>query len=490
MSREEIIQSIKRKVKFDIVIVGGGASGLGVALDAVSRGLSVCLIEKSDYGSGTSSKSTKLLHGGVRYLAQGDVALVTEALAERSFVLEKAPHLSNIQEFIIPYYKSWEGYYYLAGLKVYDLMAFKRSLGSTKMISKEETIKKLPNIKKDGLKGGIVYFDGQFDDARLCIDLVKTIEDKGGLCINYVKCTGFTIDDQKMVNGITVFDLEKNEEFNISGDHIVNACGVWSAELLQLSGESDLEIIPARGSHIVVDKRFLKGEAAIMIPKTTDGRVLFIIPWKGKAIIGTTDIQAEKIESNPKITEEEIDFILTNAKAYLESTPTKSDIKSTYAGLRPLVTSKSNTSASKQISRNHKIVSSSNGLYSLLGGKWTTFRRMGQDTVNYIAKHSGRVLNPSSSESISILPPKIASGEKIHNLLDYTWDQIDNICKYEHVERLEDLLSRRTRCIFLDKQATLEVMDRALIVLRKYKNASDEWMNNERNAFYEFAKSF
>ncbi|HMP32673.1 MAG TPA: glycerol-3-phosphate dehydrogenase/oxidase, partial [Saprospiraceae bacterium] len=337
----------------------------------------VLLLEKYDFGKGTSSKATKLLHGGVRYLAQGDIGLVKEALAERSFVLKNASHLSNVQEFVIPFYSIWQGYYYLTGLKLYDFMSFGKSLGPTSMISKSAVVKKIPNINPNGLKGGIVYYDGQFDDARLCIDLVKTIEREGGMCINYFEFVDFKFDASGKINGITTFDQLSGISYAHTCDVVVNATGVWSDELMNKAGNSDLEIVPARGSHIVVDNKFLGGQSAIMIPKTSDGRVLFIIPWKNKSIIGTTDIIAEKVEADPKITEEEINFMLENAKAYLQNDVKRADILSTYAGLRPLVKSKSNKQSTKEISRNHKVVQSASGLFSILGGKWTTFRKMG-----------------------------------------------------------------------------------------------------------------
>jgi glycerol-3-phosphate dehydrogenase len=485
-SREEKLSKIKNSGPFDVIVIGGGASGLGVALDAVSRKMKVLLLEKYDFGKGTSSKATKLLHGGVRYLAQGDIGLVKEALAERSFVLKNASHLSNIQEFVIPFYTSWQGYYYLTGLKLYDFMSFSKSLGPTRKISPVETIQKIPNINTKGLKGGIVYYDGQFDDARLCIDLVKTVEREGGLCINYSDCTDFVFDVNHTIKGVIVFDHISNEEYTLETKVVVNATGVWSDELMNKAGSSDLEIVPARGSHLVVDLKFLGGKTAIMIPKTSDGRVLFIIPWKNKAIIGTTDIIAEKVEVDPTITEDEIDFMLENAKAYLSKSVSRSDILSSFAGLRPLVTSKSNKKSTKEISRNHQVVKSSSGLFSILGGKWTTFRKMGEDTIDEVNKALQLSNHPSKSNTLIIEKSKNYSDPPIHPELPYTWNQLEDICREEMVETVEDLLARRTRCLILSKQATKEVLDSAIQILRKVKEKDSIWELNQKNIFQKY----
>ncbi len=482
-SRAVKLQKIKDQSIYDLIVIGGGASGLGVALDAVSRKMKVLLIDKYDFGKGTSSKATKLLHGGVRYLAQGDIGLVKEALAERSFVLHNAPHLSNIQEFIIPFYETWQGYYYLMGLKVYDFMSFSKSLGPTRMISKAETIQKIPNIKTEGLKGGIVYFDGQFDDARLCYDLVKTIENHQGLCINYVECTDFVLDEFGKINGVKSFDHIAGEELTFSCKSVVNATGVWSDELMNKAGNSDLEIIPARGSHIVVDQKFLGGKSAIMIPKTSDGRVLFIIPWKNKAIIGTTDLISEKVEPEPQITDGEIDFMLENARNYLNIDVKRADIQSTFVGLRPLVSSKTNKKSTKEISRNHKVVVSSSGLFSILGGKWTTFRRMGEDTLDVLVKNLGLTSHPSTSSSIKIEGSKVYTDPNIHPELPYTWQQMEDICKEEMVEKIEDLLARRTRCLILSKHASKDILDKAIHLLQSVKGKDDIWGKNQKYAF-------
>lgn len=493
MVRESILSEIESTSLFDILVIGGGASGLGVALDAVSRGLKVVLVEKYDFGKGTSSKATKLLHGGVRYLAQGDIGLVTEALREREYVINQAPHLSRIQKFIIPFYSRWQGYYYLAGLKAYDFLSLNKSLGSSSMINKEETIKDLPNIKQDGLKGGIVYYDGQFDDTRLCIDLVTTIHQRNGLCINHCEFDKFTYDNNGIINGGVVHDVLADRRLTINAKVVVNATGVFAEQTMAKESEdTDIKIVPARGSHIVVSRDFLQSDNAIMIPKTTDGRVLFLIPWKTIVIIGTTDIQTKELTMEPKATDEEIDFMLTNTKDYLEKVPTKADILTTYAGLRPLAAPKADGHKSKEVSRSHKIVKSKGGLYSLLGGKWTTFRKMGEDTLDQIVK--GGLVNdsPSTSIDIPIQNPESQIEEKnfIHPALPYSKNEIERICRDELVEKLDDVLARRTRCLFLNKQATMEVVPMVLEIMSKMKIKDKTWTENQKIEFNKILSSY
>ncbi len=376
MNRDQILHNLKSTDAFDILVIGGGASGLGVALDGMSRGFKVAVLEKVDFGKGTSSKATKLLHGGVRYLQNGDVGLVIEALREREFVLTKAPHLSRIQKFVIPHYSHWEGWYYWAGLKTYDILSANRSLGRTVKISREETLKLLPNLKKEGLKGGIVYTDGQFDDTRLCIDLVTTLNKGGSAVINYCSAENFTYDSKGKISGVLAKDQKSGETFKIKSKSVVNATGVFAEQTMAMeSSDTDIKIVPARGSHVVIDRSFLQSDQAIMIPKTSDGRVLFLVPWKNVVIMGTTDVVSKNLTMEPKATEKEIDFILKNASRYLEKKPTKADILSTFAGLRPLAAPKKEGKKSKEISRSHKVVRSKANLFSLLGGKWTTFRK-------------------------------------------------------------------------------------------------------------------
>lgn len=492
MNRSQIIKDIKSANDIDILVIGGGATGLGVALDGMSRGFKVAVLEKADFGKGTSSKATKLLHGGVRYLQNGDVGLVIEALREREFVLTKAPHLSRIQKFVIPHYSYWEGWYYWAGLKTYDILSANRSLGKTIKISKEETLKLLPNLKQKGLKGGIVYTDGQFDDTRLCIDLVSTLNNGGGSVINYCAVEDFLYDSEGQISGVAAKDQKSGETFNISAKSVVNATGVFAEQTMALeSDDTDIKIVPARGSHVVIDRSFLQSDEAIMIPKTSDGRVLFLVPWKNVVIMGTTDMVSKTLTMEPKATQKEINFILKNAAQYLERVPTKKDILSTYAGLRPLAAPKKEGKKSKEISRSHKVVKSNAGLFSVLGGKWTTFRKMGEDAVDEIIDSKILPNKKSHSEEIDIYNGNAQSeSEYIHEALPYSWSYLQQCVENELVEHVEDLLCRRTRCILLHKEATLSILGKAIDLIADHHNYDNNWKKQEQENFLKIASSY
>ena len=477
LKREQQIHKLSRKEKlWDIMVVGGGASGLGIALDAVSRGLSVLLVEKKDFGSGTSSKSTKLIHGGVRYLQQGNIKLVTEALKERSYILAKAGHITNTQEFIIPFNSIFRGLYYFIGLILYEILAGRRNIGKAKWLRKDTVIKKLPNIKKTFLKGGILYHDGQFDDARMCIDLVKTIVQEGGVCVNYCELTSFLKPGGK-VSGAVLFDTLNDTHYHIKAKVIVNATGVFSNDILQMDDTQNRKmVVPSRGSHIVVDNSFIGGDTAIMIPKTTDGRILFLIPWMGSLLVGTTDIKAENAEYDPLVTSEEIKFMLDNANQYLELAPTVGDIKSVFSGLRPLAAPSGIHSKTKEISRGHQIFWTTSGICNIIGGKWTTFRKMGEDVVSDIVTRLKWDAPKSTSNNISIVNDEKAS--TINGNIPGV-EAIEHIINCEMVETLEDLVARRTRMLFLDLSITTSLLIEWSEILRRVKKEDDEWKSLE-----------
>ncbi|MEM9544328.1 MAG: glycerol-3-phosphate dehydrogenase/oxidase [Bacteroidota bacterium] len=492
MNRTQILDNLKSTDDIDILVIGGGATGLGVALDGMSRGFKVAVLEKADFGKGTSSKATKLLHGGVRYLQNGDVALVIEALREREFVLTKAPHLSRIQKFVIPHYSHWEGWYYWAGLKTYDILSANRSLGKTTKVSKKETLKLLPNLKKEGLKGGIVYTDGQFDDARLCIDLVSTLNNADSLVINYCQVENFIYGSDDKITGVVAKDQLAGDSFKINAKSVVNATGVFAEQTMAIeSDDTDIKIVPARGSHVVIDRSFLQSDEAIMIPKTSDGRVLFLVPWKNVVLMGTTDVVSKALTMEPKATDEEIDFILNNASQYLERVPTRADILSTYAGLRPLAAPKKEGKKSKEISRSHKVVQSKAGLFSVLGGKWTTFRKMGEDTVDKIIKADILPNKKSKSEDLDIHNGSPKTEEPfVHSSLPYSWSELNHYIENELVEHAEDLLCRRTRCILLNKEATLGILEKAIDLIANYHGHDEKWKKLERTRFAEIATAY
>ena len=385
MKREEMIARIGDKTEtWDFIVIGGGATGVGVAIDAASRGYQVLLLEQSDFAKGTSSRSTKLIHGGVRYLQQGNISLVLEALEERGLLLENAPHLVHNLEFIVPKYDWWEGPFYGIGLKLYDMLAGKKGFGKSTSLTKAQTTKRLPTIETKDLRGGIVYHDGQFDDSRLVIDMVKTAVDQGATVINYMKVKDITKNGDH-VDGVIVQDMELKKEYELKSKVVINATGVFSDSIRKMDDPKATKIIrPSQGVHIVLDKAFLPGDTAIMVPHTADGRVLFAIPWHDRVVVGTTDTPMRKTDIEPRPIAEELKFLLFHAAKYLTKDPKPEDVLSAFAGLRPLVKA-DDKSSTASLSRDHTINISHSGLITIAGGKWTTYRRMAQDTVNQAA---------------------------------------------------------------------------------------------------------
>ena len=368
---------------WDIVVIGGGATGMGTALDAASRGYKTLLLEQHDFAKGTSSRSTKLVHGGVRYLKQGDVSLVLEALKERGLLFQNAPHLVKNQSFIIPAYDWWESPFYTVGLKMYDLMAGKFGLGPSRHISREETIKALPTVDRNGLRGGIEYYDGQFDDTRMVVSLAQTCNDYGGTVINYMRVEKL-VKEKGLISGVEAVDQETGKNYRIKARVVINATGVFADGIMKMDNPENEDMIrPSQGIHLVLGREFLKSSHAVMVPQTSDGRVLFAVPWHNKVIVGTTDTLVEHITLEPRATEEEIDFVLKTAGQYLVKQPGRKDVLSVFAGLRPLAACIEEGKATKEISRHHKTMVSVSGLISVIGGKWTTYRKMAEDAVNY-----------------------------------------------------------------------------------------------------------
>jgi glycerol-3-phosphate dehydrogenase len=386
MTRQELLAQLSQPKTWDVAIIGGGATGLGVALDAAARGFSVVLLESHDFAKGTSSRATKLVHGGVRYLAQGNIALVREALHERSTLLRNAPHLAQRLAFVMPSYKFWETPFYGAGLKAYDALAGKAGLGATEFLSRGETLARLPTLRREGLKGGVKYWDGQFDDARLALALARTAASRGALVVNYCPVDGLVHTAGK-VTGLRCHDSETGRAFELQARCVINAAGVWVDELRQLDGEAigrpvQAMVAPSQGVHIVVDRDFLPGTHALMVPKTADGRVLFGVPWLGKLILGTTDTPRGDLAREPRPFQDELDFILGESARYLARAPQLADIRSIWVGLRPLVKPQDeNGQDTKKLSREHTVLASASGLVTVTGGKWTTYRAMAEDVL-------------------------------------------------------------------------------------------------------------
>lgn len=499
---------------WDILVIGGGASGLGAAVDAASRGYNTILFEQFDFAKGTSSRSTKLVHGGVRYLQQGNIKLVLEALRERGLLKKNAPHLVKNQSFIVPNYKWWEGPYYGVGLKVYDWMSGSLGLGASEWLSTEEVLQLAPTLDAEGLRGGVLYHDGQFDDARLAVNLAQTAANSGATVLNYCSVTGL-LKSNGQITGVQVRDQFSGKEYEVQARVVINATGVFSDTIQHMDepGKSN-SIAPSQGIHLVLDKSFLPGEAAIMIPHTDDGRVLFAVPWHNKIIVGTTDTPVDQIDAEPIAHEAEIDFILHHAARYLTKDPVRADIKSVFAGLRPLV--KSSTKKTAEISRDHLVTVSASGLVSILGGKWTTYRKMSEDVVNTAAVYAQLPYKDSVTKDLSIhgaqptddfntddyyygtdtaginalIAADPAMGELIHPALPYTKAMVLWAVKEEWAMTVEDVLSRRTRALLLDAKAALEAAPVVAGLMSELMGKEPGWQARELEAFEKVVQGY
>ena len=503
MNRAKNLDQLEKEQQWDVAIIGGGASGLGIALDSASRGHKTILLEKNDFAKGTSSRSTKLVHGGVRYLQNGDISLVIEALRERGIMRKNAPHLVRDLSFVIPSYDWWSSPFYGIGLKVYDMMAGKLGLGPSTILNREETLKYLPNVKKDGLRGGVIYHDGQFDDARMAVSLALTADQEGATLLNYVEVTGLE-KEKDMLTGIQITDCIDGSKKTIKAKVVVNATGVFSDQIIRMDQpEAKPMIRPSQGVHLVIDKSFLQGDHAIMVPHTTDGRVLFAVPWNGQVVVGTTDTPIDDALEEPIPMEEEIDFILENASAYMTKKPHRKDVKSVFVGLRPLAATNNNKESTKEVSRHHKIIVSTSGLVSVLGGKWTTYRKMAEDAVNTIQMVGGFQDRKCTTETLPILgndfnvdftnpyhfygteAPKIKAlnpekaNQSLSEKLFISENQVLWAVQEEMAMTLEDVLARRTRCLFLDAYETEKIAPEVAKIMSKVLKKDAQWIEKE-----------
>ncbi|MEH6405724.1 MAG: glycerol-3-phosphate dehydrogenase/oxidase [Leeuwenhoekiella sp.] len=515
--RERIINALPQVKKWDVIIIGGGATGLGVAVDSVTRGYKTLLLEQVDYAKGTSSRSTKLVHGGVRYLAQGNIDLVKEALHERGLLEKNAPHLVKNQSFVIPNYRWWEGIYYTIGLKAYDFLAGKLSLGKSIHINKTKTIERLSTLRKKGLYGGVVYKDGQFDDSRLAINLAQTALENGGTLLNHFKVTDLTQDPSGTIIGLEARDTETGVNYSFASDLVINATGVFSDEILHMQkSDAKKSIVPSQGVHLVFDKSFLPGDDAIMIPKTDDGRVLFAVPWHDKVLVGTTDTHLDDHSLEPQAQEQEIEFILNTFNNYLSKPVRRSDVRSIFAGLRPLAAPKDDSERTKEISRSHKIIVSKSGLLTITGGKWTTYRRMAQDTINKAISLKKLSKKSCQTENFSIhgaMPTEERSNhlyiygtdqkgiaeliaqdpllaEKLHPRLPFCKAEVVWAVRNEMARTVEDVLARRVRALFLDADAARSMAGEVATILAKELKRDDVWKLNQIEEFTQLANHY
>lgn len=519
--RERLLARLDDAGEWDLVVIGGGATGLGVALDAVSRGYKTLLLEQADFAKGTSSKSTKLVHGGVRYLAQGNVDLVREALHERGLLLRNAPHLVRNQTFIIPNYEFLKGPFYWIGLKIYDLLAGRLSFGKSEYVSRDEVLRKVPSLVEAGLYNGIRYHDGQFDDARLALNVAQTVVENGGVVLNYMGVTGLVKDSTGKVTGVAARDMETSLQYEFKSKAVVNATGVFVNDILEMDDRDKPPLVrPSQGAHVVVDRSFLKSDEAIMIPETSDGRVMFAVPWHSKVILGTTDLPVGAVSLDPKPMEEEVDYILETAGKYLVRQPRRADVLSIYAGLRPLAASEgSGAERTKEISRSHKILVQPSGLVTITGGKWTTFRKMGEDAVEKLIAIAGLPAAPSKSAGLLIhgagqgdgsrgipqpddvygtdrvlINELIAArpdlGTKLHPDFEFNRAEVVLAVRNEMARTIEDVLARRVRILFLDAQAAIDCAPVVAGLLAEELGKDNSWKEQELTRFFAIAKGY
>ena len=500
--RADLLARLAQPHHFDLAVIGGGATGLGVALDAAARGFSVVLVDSHDFAKGTSSRATKLVHGGVRYLAQGNIALVREALHERTTLLNNAPHLAQPLPFVMPSYHFWETPFYGIGLKMYDALAGKAGLGATEFLGRQRTLECLPTARQEGLKGGVKYWDGQFDDARLALALARTAASLGALVVNYCPARALVHEGGK-VAGFVCEDADSGQQFTVRARTVVNATGVWVDTLRQMDGEAIGRpvkpiVAPSQGVHIVVDREFLPSDHALMVPKTADGRVLFAVPWLGKLILGTTDSPRQDIVREPQPFSEEVRFILEESARYLTPAPREEDIRSIWVGLRPLVKPQDDDGDNtKSLSREHTVLASRSGLVTVTGGKWTTYRAMAEDvlqkcfntgllpakpagatthlplvgTPNAPVRHrisDAQGLHTYGSEAVTV---QGISGAQTDLGGGLTAAMVRFAARYEYACTVEDVLARRSRMLFLDARQAMAVAPAVADILREELDA-------------------
>jgi len=519
MKRQLMLQqAAQRSRPWDMIVIGGGATGVGVAIDAASRGFDVLLLEARDFGKGTSSRSTKLIHGGVRYLEQGNISLVMEALKERGLLRQNAPHLVHDLAFIVPNYSWWEAPFYGIGMKVYDLLAGKYGFGRSRILSSQETIEKLPNIQTEGLRGGVVYYDGQFDDTRLLIHMAATAAEHGATLLNYAPALEITADEAGFADGVTFRDDETGNSYTAKARVVINAAGIFADHIRRMTDtEAKKMIAPSQGIHLVFERSFLRADAALMVPHTSDGRVLFAIPWHDHTLVGTTDTPIQEPSYEPLPFEEEIDFILSTAAQFLSRPPARKDILSIYVGIRPLVKAQDESGQkTSALSRDHTIHIDSAGLLTIVGGKWTTYRNMAEDCVNHAITLANLPDSPCVTRNLklhgyhesaedfgplsfygsdAVAVQAIASSdprllEPLHPQLTYCAAEVIWAVRSEMARTVEDILARRTRALFLNAQAAIDLAPQVAAIMAQELGQDATWIENQLNEFRAIATNY
>lgn len=506
MRRPDMLQRLHHdKEPWDLLIIGGGATGLGTAVDAAARGLKTLLLEKGDFAGETSSRSTKLIHGGLRYLQQGNLKLVKESLKERGLLIQNGPHLVKPLPFVVPHYRLWEVPFYACGVKLYDLLSGSLHMEHSRHISRQETCMRIPTLNQERLKSSTLYYDGQFDDARLAITLARTAADLGATLLNYMPVIQL-YKNQGQTQGVEARDEETQESYRIHARVVINATGVFSDAIRTLDDSKTSPILsPSQGTHLVFDSTFMPTDTALLIPKTEDGRVLFFIPWHRHLLVGTTDLPVTRTHSHPHPRKEEIDFLLHHIQRYLFPAPQRRDILAAFSGLRPLMSIKKR-SHTALISREHAILVSPSRLITIVGGKWTTYRKMAEDVVNQALRVGGFAPRECRTETLPLhgyrrnsdhplnawdnygsdcteLMALIAQhpewGEPLHPHLPYVAVEIIWAVRHEMARTVEDVLARRTRALFLDLSASLTIAPRVAHLMAQELNQGPEWIAKE-----------
>ncbi len=511
-----LARAVEKGRVWDLLVIGGGATGAGIAVDAAARGYSVLLLEQSDFGKGTSSRSTKLIHGGVRYLQQGNISLVMEALKERGVLRRNAPHLVRDLAFIVPNYDWWEAPFYGIGMKVYDLLAGRYGFGRSRILSRTATLEAIPNLKTEGLRGGVKYYDGQFDDARLLINLLETAAERGAVLLNYARVAALEKDGRGFLSGVVFIDEETGGEHAVKARAVINATGPFADFVRRLDDpQAPPMLAPSQGVHLVFEGAFLRGNSAIMVPHTPDGRVMFAIPWLGHTLVGTTDTPIPEPSLEPAPLEEEIDFIIETASEYLERKPGRGDILSVFTGIRPLVKA-GGVASTAALSREHTIHISDSGLLTITGGKWTTYRKMAKEAVDHAATLADLESRPCPTKELRIHgyhaePEELGElqaygadapvleqlcrskpewNERLHPALPARAGEVVWAVRREMARTVDDFLARRRRALFLNARAALEMAPRVAALMAAELGRGEEWRREQVRRFESIARNY
>lgn len=483
-----MIQRLRDGGPWDVCVIGGGATGLGIAFEAASSGLRTLLVERTDFAKGTSSRSTKLLHGGVRYLEQGKVGLVKEALRERDRILQNAEGHVQAQSFVIPVKQRWKQLYYGIGLLLYDLLAGRRRWGRTTWVSKREMEHLFPTLRRAGMVGGLRYSDGKFDDVGLALSIAKAAARKGAVLLNHCSAVGFRKADGR-IDALELEDALTGERLTVETRFVVNACGPFSDAVNRLDhADHEDRIQPSQGIHLVFDRHILPGKDAVLIPKTDDGRVLFAVPWLGKVLVGTTDTALDQVVAEPLALQEEIDFVIDHANRHLGLSLGPADVRSVFAGLRPLV--KGGRGATSDLSRSHQIERSDSGLISVRGGKWTTYRKMAEDTVAFIHGEDLIDFTPADTADSPIVQGLVHDRSTLPASDADLKSAVREAVETEMCVTVEDFLARRYRILLLDARQAIARAETVAEYLAEVHGHGSSWAEEQVRSFRQLATHY